>query len=315
LTVSEIPQSEVVAVQPAGQAPEGDALRPGTERLLWIAGAVLLAAVAATYTDTLRQLVEIWNKDPSYSHGFLVPLASLGFAVLAWQRDRPTFADARTSAGLALGIVEIVLGIGLHAVGWVMTALLLDVVALVFIVRGLLLVLGGPRINRTFGFAALFLIFMAPLPPPVYQFLALTMQQFVSVVSTFLLEMLGIAVFRQGYMVHLSDYSMEVGEACSGVRGITAILALGVAMGELMNSSRPVRWLLGLLAIPVAIGSNCLRVTLTGIIMVFFGRQWAEGVFHTLEGLAVLLVAAGVLALIALGLARVEKKMGWGREG
>ena len=314
------------AILPLG-GPQGDAaaqssvqnapglkldLAPSAADATWmqivaVAGLACGALVVVIYWDTLQQLRAVWDKDPSYSHGYLVPVASLAFAVLAWQRGRPDFASALTAQGMPSGVAEILLGLGLHAASWLLTLLVLDVISLICVVRGLLLLIGGPSVNQKFGFAALFLIFMAPLPPPVYQAAALTMQHFVSIVSTACLDLLGIAAYRQGYFIHLADYSMEVGEACSGLRGMMLMLALSVALGELFQSRLMGRAVLLILALPMAIAANCLRVTLSGIIMVFLGRRWAEGVFHTLEGLATTLIAAGALFVVALALARFEQ--------
>jgi exosortase len=274
-------------------------------------GVLLTAVVVAIFWDSLQQLEQVWQIDPSYSHGYLVPLASLGFAILAWNRGQPNFSDALGKRGMATGVAEVLLGLAMHAAGWLLSLLILDVVALICVIRGLLLLVGGPSVNAKFGFAALFLIFMAPLPGAVQQPLALWMQHFVSLISAASLEILGIAAYRQGYMIHLSDYTMEVGEACSGLRQLTAVLALAVAMGELYQASTPTRWLLALLALPVSIAANCFRVTMSGVIMVFFGAKWAEGVFHTLEGLAVILMAAATLLAIAWGLVRLEQRWGW----
>jgi exosortase len=311
VAVSELPaqvttKREESPPAPAPAAPPGDF----TGRSLALAAIPLAALVVLIFWDTLAQLRAVWDLDPSYSHGYLVPLASLGFAWLAWKRSRPDLSEALSRRGMIAGSLEIVLGLALHAAGWLLSTLLLDVLALICVIRGLLLLVGGPSVNQRFGFAALFLIFMAPLPPPVYQALALWMQHFVSVISAACLEIMGIAAYRQGYMIYLSDYTMEVGEACSGLRQLTAVLALGVAIGELYQNSRPTRWLLALIALPVAVGANCLRVTLSGVIMVLFGAKWAEGVFHTLEGLATILLAAGALLAIAGLLSRWEQKRG-----
>lgn len=317
MAVSELPAEgkTLRAGPPPAQpgVPEAVAARDSYQHLartLALAGLALGALVVLIFWDSLRQLREVWDKDPSYSHGYLVPLACMGFAILAWQRGKPDLTGAVSRSGMIPGAAEIVLGLVLHAGAWLLSTLLLDVVALICVVRGLMLLVGGPSVNQKFGFAALFLIFMAPLPPPVYQATALWMQHFVSVISAAALEIMGIAAYRQGYIIHLSDYTMEVGEACSGLRQLTAVLALGVAMGELYQNGRTVRWLLAILALPVAVGANCLRVTLSGVIMVLFGAKWAEGVFHTLEGLATILLAAGVLLALASALARWEQRRG-----
>lgn len=303
------PRNQAIATGPAGVAPIEASQQVGC-KLVWIA-LPLAALTTLLFWDTFVQLRRVWDQDPSYSHGYLVPLASLGFAWLAWKRGRPNLNEALTFRGTTAGSLEIVLGMAIHAGAWLLSTLFLDVLALICVIRGLMLLVGGPSVNQKFGFAALFLIFMAPLPPSIYQAAALSMQHFVSVISTACLETMGIAAYRQGYMIYLSDYTMEVGEACSGLRQLTAIVALGVAIGELYQSSRPVRWTLAFIALPVAVGANCLRVTLSGVIMVFFGSQWAQGVFHTLEGLATILLAAAALVAIAGLLSRWERR---GRE-
>lgn len=298
----------------------GSQLAPGTPRpslpplSAWslVAFAIpLLALTVAIFWDSLVQLERVWNVDPSYSHGYLVPLASLGFAALAWQRGRPDLSDARTTKGMITGATEVLLGLTLHAVAFLLSLLLLDVIALICIVRGLLLLVGGPSLNAKFGFAAIFLIFMAPLPAIWQQYLALWMQHFVSAISTASLEILGIAAYRQGYIIQLTDYTMEVGDACSGLRQLTAIVALSVAVGEIYRCRSWSRWLIALLALPVAVGANCFRVTMTGVIMVLFGPEWAEGVFHTLEGLFVTALAAAALMVIAWSIGRLEERFGW----
>lgn len=271
-------------------------------------GALLLTIVLAIFWNSLVALEKVWSVDPSYSHGYLVPLAAIGFAVLAWRRGRPELAAELSSREMIAGSAEILLGLVLHAVAFLMSLLLLDVIALICVLRGLLLLVGGRSVNAKFGFAALYLIFMAPLPAIWQQPLALGMQHFVSTISAAALEILGITAFRQGYIIQLTDYTIEVGDACSGLRQLTAIIALGIAVGEIYQSSTISRWLLAFLALPVAVGANCFRVTMTGVIMVFFGPQWAEGVFHTLEGLAVTILAAGALMAIAWGLGRLDER-------
>src|SRR5262245_50346324 len=62
----------------AVEAPRGGDLAAAAA-IVWLLG---LAAVAGLYWNSFRELVEVWNNDPNYSHGFLVPVMSLGFAVL-----------------------------------------------------------------------------------------------------------------------------------------------------------------------------------------------------------------------------------------
>jgi exosortase len=280
---------------------------PLATRCLW---GTMAAAIALLYLPTLLRLYPIWNEDPDYSHGFLVLPASLGFAYICAQRLQARAWSFDSTTGTAvMACVEIVIGLFLHVVGYLFDVSVVDVLSLVCVVRGSLLLVAGPQVNAAFAFPAMFLLFMAPLPPVVHQGLAIFMQQTVAAVSTFTLDVFNVPVYRTGYIMHLPQgYVMEVGEACSGLRSMIAIVALSVALGFLMNGPRWYRWTLALLALPVAGLTNCLRVVLTGVILMNLGKPWADGIFHTLEGMVIVMLAAAIQLAISYGLLRMDTR-------
>lgn len=274
---------------------------------------IATATIAAAYSPTFTELVQIWNVDPNYSHGFVVPFASLLFAIMAWNKVGIPVRGQVTRANVVIGLAEVALGFLLHIIGWLTANLFIDVVGLICLLRGVMLALGGRDVNKAYGFSVLFLIFMAPLPAAWYQPIAIVMQQLVSAISTEILQAFGVPTYREGYIIHLvglndDRFQMEVGEACSGLRQLTAVLALSVAIGHLARKRPMFTWTLALLSIPIAISANCIRVVLTGVIMMLFGRKWAEGVFHTLEGLAIVALAAVLVVGAAWCLVKIE---GW----
>lgn len=261
-----------------------------------------IVSIIAIYIPTLLRLTKVWYEDPDYSHGFLVIPASLFFCGIAWQRLAEGGPLPAVERGVMGGMLQIVLGVVLHWIALLIGLLILDVLSLVCVVRGVLKLVVGNAINDAFAFPALFLLFMAPLPPQVHQGVAIVMQQLVALVSTTVLEACGVPVFREGYLIHLPDYTMEVGEACSGLRSMIAILALGVAMGFLLNGPSWYRWTLGLVALPIAGIANCIRVVMTGAILMTLGPKYAEDMFHTMEGLVIVILAALMLVGVAMGL-------------
>jgi exosortase len=185
---------------------------------------------------------------------------------------------------------------------------LLDVVALIFILLGIVTVLGGMSANKAYSFPLFFLIFMAPWPPQVYDPIARQMQEFVSIVTWNLLDLMGIAAIRHGYIIELPGEGnvMEVADACSGLRSLTAILALACAVAYLSGRSMWYRVALVVLAAPVAIAVNCLRVFATGLIMLYIGKEWAFGAIHEYEGMIMIVLAALLLLLIAWLMAKFD---------
>lgn len=291
---------------PAPQAGSSDRQGLGAAAPVWLSLAGLL--IAALYWDTFRRLAAIWDIDPNYSHGYIVPLVSAAIGWTAWKRHGNPFGRSVGTGVVALGSVEIVLALGLHMVSTLFQSLLFDVVALILMLRGILLVWGGREASRQFAVATLFLIFMAPLPVAWYQPVAIVLQQVVSSISATMLDICGVPAYREGYFVFVPGYTMEVGEACSGLRQLTAVLALAVALAYFSQRGRWFGWTLALLSVPIAVVSNCIRVMLTGLIMMWFGREWAEGVYHTLEGLVIVALAAALVVGAAWILANVE---GW----
>lgn len=302
MSVTELPsQTEPI---PASQAVAAPSL-PG-----WFWGMVAAsgAAVVAMFIPTFVRLQSVWYIDPDYSHGYIVFPACLFFAGIAWQRfqEQGNLQLAATRQSVVTGVLEILLGVGLHLVALLFGVLLADVLALIFVLRGGLLVLAGPAWNKAFTFPIMFLIFMAPLPARAHQGLAIFMQQSVAAISTNILNACGVDTYREGYFMHIPGFIMTVGEACSGLRSMMAILALGAAIGFMANGSRFYSWTVIAMALPIAAITNCLRVVLTGLIMLYIGREYAEDTYHTMEGAVMSGVAAALLVAFAYGLAKFE---------
>jgi exosortase len=274
----------------------------------WLSLLLPVAIVATIFWPLFPELVKSWDTDPNYSHGFLVPFMSLAFAWMAWRDSRVGFSRVVSKREFAEGMLQIVFGFLLHLAMWFTRNFFLDALALVCVLHGLLLVWGGRAASRAYGFSLVFLMFAAPLPIHWYQPVALFLQQLVSQVSTVLLKLLGVPVYQEGYFLHLPGFTMEIAEACSGLRQLVAIVALGVAIGHFSGRGAVFRWSLGLLAIPIAVVANCVRVVVSGVLVMSAGREWGEGVFHAVEGLAIIALSAGLLVFAAWGMARWEDK-------
>ncbi|MCR4412361.1 MAG: exosortase, partial [Thermoguttaceae bacterium] len=262
------------------------------------------------YWRLFAELIHVWSIDPNYSHGFVVFGAGIVFALLAGvgvpggkRFHLPDLASGRqTLAGLLWMLVGFLVGMAGGFVGH----LFLGVVSLIFVLCGAIRLVGGEEAKSRFGFAAMFLIFMAPLPMAWYQPAAVTLQAVASSLSAGVLEAFGATVFREGHQIQLPGYTLEVGQACSGLRALTAVLALAVAVGHFSGRTWWYAWVLALAAVPIAVAANCLRVVLTALIMMALGPQWAEGVYHTAEGLVVIALAAVLLLAAAAGLTHIE---------
>src|ERR1019366_10193270 len=112
------------------------------------------------------------------------------------------------------------------------------------------------------------------------------------------LVMLGVHTVREGNLLILPTVTLEVVEACSGVRSLLSLLAAVVAYGYLAENSMWKRCLLVALTIPIVILSNGLRLVATGALSFVYGPQVDSGLTHTALGLAFFALAFLSIILI-----------------
>jgi exosortase len=151
-------------------------------------------------------------------------------------------------------------------------------------------------------FPLCYLFFMIPLPAIVLYAVTFPLQRVAAEQAAWALDVLGVPVLLDGNIIHLSQISLGVTEACSGIRSLIALLAGAVAWACLML---PAGWLSVVFvasAIPITIIANSARVVATGLIGQWFGVEYASGFFHEFAGWVVYVFAfmclMGVSALV-----------------
>lgn len=264
----------------------------GQKSGLWIVLG-LAALVGVLYTQVFRVLVAQWWEDPNYGHGFLVPLFS-GYVM--W-RDRERWLKVNAKPANA-GLPVMVFAVALLFLGTLGAELFLSRFSLLILLAGIVIFLWGWKMLRALAFPLSFLILMIPLPGVIYYELTFPLQLLASRFASDFLELLRVPVLREGNLLVLPNYTLEVVEACSGIRSLMSLAALAVAYGYLAERRGWVRFLLVLLMIPIAIVSNGLRVMVTSMLTYFISPRLAEGFFHEFSGLAIF-VTAIILMLLA----------------
>ena len=197
------------------------------------------------------------------------------------------------------GVIVLVLGLSVYLIGTIGAEWFLRRSSLIVVLGGLILYLYGIEYIKTLLFPLVFLIFMVPLPAIIYNAVAFQLQLFVSKVSVQLISFVGIAVYRSGNIIEISTGPLAVEEACSGMRSIMALLALTSLFAYFMYSSRLKQWILVVFALPLAVVTNIIRVTATGICAHYFGKEFAEGILHESFGLIVFAIAFILLLLLS----------------
>ncbi|NLW81395.1 MAG: exosortase/archaeosortase family protein [Desulfovibrionales bacterium] len=246
------------------------------------------------YWPIVVPMVKQWARDENYSHGFLVPLISLYMAYLS--RDKLLEAEVRPSNS---GLVLIGLGLVMLLLGWLGTEYFTMRSSMVVIIAGAVLFTMGREIFKILSIPLAYLLLMVPIPYIVYDAAAFPLKLFVTKVSVLVMKALGVVVLQEGNILMFPNITLEVADACSGLRSIMSLLALGTAYAFVFFPRTRDRIILILSTLPIAVFTNCLRVIATGILAQYFGAAAAEGFFHEFAGLFVF--AGAVVMFLALG--------------
>ena len=270
-------------------------------------GLLLVAVLFALYAPVLRILVDQWYRDPDYSHGFLVPLLS---AFLIWQRrDKLRQIPRRPSFW---GLVIVLMGLGLLVLGSLGAELFLARFSLLWVICGLIVYFCGGAMLRAMAFPMAFLLFAIPIPGVIYNEIVFPLQFIASKFATWTLETLNLfPIMREGNVLILPGMSLEVVEACSGIRSLMSLMALAAGFGYVVERNTAARWILFLAMIPLAIISNGTRVMLTAVMANYMGPQAAEGFMHEFSGWVIFVVATVLFLGFYALMTKVRKMMGW----
>lgn len=254
------------------------------------------------FYEEIHGLVRRWM-DPAWSHGFLIPLFSL--YLLYHRKDDILPLNAKPSyfwglGGLIVFLTLYVLNIVQFKFGYGRPILMLAALGAV------VLFLGGWAIFKHAWLPVFFLYFAIPLPDELYRRLTMPLRLWAAQVSTVILNLIPkLEATCQGVTIDVIyggqrlEPSLDVADACSGMRLLWAFLALGVLMAYLHKRPAWQRAVLLMSTIPISILCNIIRVTVTGLIYILGDPQYAQGVYHHMLGNLMIFVAFLFYSILA----------------
>lgn len=258
----------------------------------WPAVVVLLLGVVV-YRKILVGLGLEWWQDPNFSHGFFIPLFS-GFvlwndrAKLALVPIRPAAFGLLVQAGALATLIAGQLG----------AELFLSNCSFVLLLAGLVIYFLGWPMFRAVFFPWAMLFLMIPIPAIIFNQITFPLQFLASKMASAVLPWMGVPVLRLGNVIQLPAMSLEVADACSGIRSLMSLEALAIIFAYLVEKRIWARVVLALSAAPIAVITNGLRIVGTGACVQYWDPQKAEGFFHEFSGWLVFLVAVAMLMIV-----------------
>jgi exosortase len=265
---------------------------PRDRKVLW--GALLIAAlVAAAYFRVLTKLAADWWQIEDFSHGPLVP----PFAAYVLWRKRSRLLAVEIAPNWS-GVVLVFFALVVLLLGVYGSELFLSRISLIMVLAGLALGFGGGKLLAEMRFALLVLLLAIPIPAIVFAHITLPLQMLASQLASALLPLFGVPVLREGNIIQLPAMTLEVAEACSGIRSLMSLLTLAIFYGYFLE--RPIwrRVALALASVPIAIAANAVRLLGTGLCVQYWDPDKAMGFFHEFQGWVMFLVS--LTCLVAL---------------
>jgi len=263
--------------------------------VLIVSGLILL------YYKTFIGLVYDWQHNDNFSHGFFIPLIS-GFMIYTLRKPLHDIPFKPFNSGLLL----LLLGLCQLIIARIGSEFFLDRTSLILVLLGLSLFLFGIEWTKKVKIPIFYLIFMIPLPEIIWNRIAFPMQLFASYWAEIAIQFLGIPIFRQGNVLHLSNTTLEVVDACSGLRSLVTMFALSALVTWFMNASIIRKWILFFAAIPIAVLANIIRLTVTAMLASQYGENMAQGFLHDFSGLLIFAFGLSLLMFVNYLLTKIH---------
>ena len=268
------------------------------ERLAWI---IFLICAVVAYAPVLAKLATDWWNVSDYSHGLLC--APLAVAIVVARRR--LLAQTPTAPRTA-GLVGAIFALMLLALGTLGAELFLTRASLIVFVASSVVFLFGWRHLRVLAFPFALLALSIPIPAIVMTRVTLPLQFVASATAETALSVVHVPVLREGNVLVLTNATLQVAEACSGVRSMMSLVVIGLIVARYLEHRAAARVAIVLAAVPVTVAVNAFRVTATAVATQYYGVAAATGTVHEVLGLVLFAVSALVLTGCARAVAAVH---------
>lgn len=249
---------------------------------------ILIIGVFWLYFPILINFFAELTTNEDYSFGLLLPVVSGYIVYLKWPQLR-----GRVWRPSWIGLVFLALGLLLNILGQLSLSIFVQRFSFLVALVGVIFVLGGWSLFKELSFPLLLLLLMIPGPEAIMKKLTFPLQLVSSSLAASFLQLLGIPVMRQGNVIDLGIRQLQVVQACSGLRYILSLIALGIIFCYFYQRSLWKAALLIIFLIPAAIVANALRVAAMGI---FPALQ--DGFLHLFSGWLIFVFCFAAMGLL-----------------
>jgi exosortase D (VPLPA-CTERM-specific) len=250
---------------------------------------IYLLLLTTLYYSPFRVMLKWWNRD-DYSYCYIVPFIVL---YLLWEKKTEYFKYPLLRDWC--GIVVVLIGVFFYWLGELGGEFYLIYLSSWLTLMGLLLLhQGWPRVKSIF-FSLCLILTMFPLPNFFNFKITLALKIISSKLGVLMMQAYGLSAYREGNVIDLGYTTLQVIDACSGLRYLYPMIVLSIVVAYFFKAQIWKKILLILSSIPLVIGTNALRIALTGILSQKYGADVVDGFFHDFEGWLIFMATLGLL--------------------
>lgn len=236
---------------------------------------LLLGSFIVAFFPVWQGLIKAWYTSENHSHGFFIIPSSL---FILWQKkDELSQIPIQPSKW---GLVLFIFSLFLYIFAYLAEINTVASFSMLLLLPGVVIYLYGYPMLREILFPLCFLLFMIPVPAQIYSALTIPLQLFVSKVSVGITQLFSIPVYHTGNVIHLPDRTLQVVQACSGLRSMMSLLALSAMFGYFTLRSNLLRSILFVSGIPTAIIVNIFRIVLIVLAFYYFNYDLVQQEFQ-----------------------------------
>lgn len=280
------------------------------------------AAFALLYITVLTKLGRDWWSDENYSHGLLVPVV---IGIIAWLEWDALRSQVSKPAGRLGGGLVVFATLMLFA-GTLGAELFTQRISMVVMLAGLAVYLFGVRVLKLLAVPLALLVLAIPIPQIIFNRIAFPLQIWASQMAVWGIRLFEVPTVRKGNVIDIlpqgatQTISLEVVEACSGIRSLMTLATLALVLayftrcaeGRGQSNLGARDWVRAILlmgcAVPIAVLTNAARVAATGVLTFYYGKQATDTTLHDLSGWLVYVVAFALLAGANVILIRILRR-------
>lgn len=166
----------------------------------------------------------------------------------------------------------------------------------------------GTTAFRAAAFPLGLLLVTVPIPSDVLNYTVLYLQSGSTVTARALFDLLGVPVMRHGFVLSLPGLTIEVAKECSSIRSSIALVITCLLAGYLFLRSPWKRTVLVLLAVPLSVFKNGVRIVTLSLLSIYVNPAFMTSDLHRDGGFVFYLLAIAMLLPLILWFRKLDQR-------